>query len=115
MREKENKRSNAEGEETVGWRERMSRALDMPPDLIGRGSLVEIRGRGMMTVRGNGKILVYTPNEIAVALHDGTLTVRGRRLVCTSYYVGALGIEGRIDEVVFGDAGSCSSRGGGRA
>ena len=114
MREKENQRGDTGREGAVGWRERMSRALDMPPDLIGRGSLVEIRGRGMMTVRGNGKILIYTPSEIAVELHDGILTVRGRRLVCTSYYVGALGIEGKIDEVIFGDA-SCASRGGERA
>ena len=115
MRERKKKRRCAEGEETVGWRERMSRALDMPPDLLAAGSLVEIRGRGAMTVRGNRKILVYTPDEISVELHDGVLTVKGHRLVCTSYYVGAIGIEGKIDEVVFGDAISCRSEGGGRA
>ncbi len=115
MREKKKEQVGGGHGEALGWRERMSRALDMPPDLIGRGSLVEIRGRGMMTVRGNGKILVYTPTEIAVALHDGVLTVHGRCLVCTSYYVGALGIEGKIDEVVFGDAVPCPSKGGERA
>ena len=111
----EKKRRGKNGGEEMGWRERMSRALDMPPDLIGQGSLVEIRGRGMMTVRGNGKIFVYTPDEISVALCDGVLTVHGRRLVCTSYYVGAIGIEGKIDEVIFDDTAHGGERGGGRA
>ena len=91
-------------EEGLSFRERVSRALDLPPDLLPGGSLLEIRGRGEMTLRGGGKILLYTPEEICVALADGVLSVKGRCLVCTSYYVGALGIEGRIDEVVFGDA-----------
>ena len=101
--------------EHEGWRERMSRALDIPPDLWPSGTLIEIRGRGAMTVRGNGKILVYTPEEVCVELGQGVVTVKGRRLVCTSYYLGALGIEGKIDEVTFGDAIICDAKRGERA
>ena len=82
--------------------------LDMPPDLFLGGSLIEIRGRGEMTVRGSGKILVYTPEQICVALADGMLSVKGQLLTCTSYYVGAIGIEGRIDEVSFGEILTCT-------
>lgn len=99
--------------EQEGWRERMSRALDMPPDLLPGGSLVEIRGRCAVTVRGGGKILAYTPEELCIALGKGVLTIRGRRLVCTSYYLGAVGVEGQIDEVVFGDAPARGARKGG--
>ncbi len=108
---KKKKRNVTVENEREGWRERMSRALDIPPDLWPGGSLVEIRGRHAMTVRGNGKILVYTPEEICVELKQGVLSVKGRRLVCTSYYVGALGIEGKIDEVTFGDAIVCAKGG----
>ena len=90
--------------EREGWRERVSRVLDVPPDLLPGGSLLEIRGRQAITVRGSGKILRYTPEEVCVELGRTVLSVKGRRLVCTSYYLGALGIEGRIDEVTFGDA-----------
>jgi len=98
--------------EREDWRERVSRALDVPPDLLPGGSLLEIRGRQAMTVRGNGKILTYTPEEICVELSRGVLSVKGRRLVCTSYYFGALGIEGRIDAVVFEDAMEGGKKGG---
>ena len=99
--------------ETVGWRERMSRALDMPPDLLGVGELVEIRGRRAMTIHGGGRILMYTPEQISVALGGKEcLTVKGRGLVCTSYYARALGIEGHIEEVVFGDMSVGHGKGG---
>ena len=99
MKRKQN--TKIEGE---GWRERVSRALDVPPDLLPGGSLLEVRGRGMMTVRGSGRILLYSPEEVCVELDHGVLSVKGRRLVCTSYHPGTLGVEGRIDEIVFGDA-----------
>jgi sporulation protein YqfC len=102
---KRSKRS--ERVEGLSLRERVGRVLEMPPDLFPGGSLIEIRGRGEMTVRGNGSILVYTPEQICVALSDGVLSVKGQALVCTSYYVGALGIEGRIDEVAFGETVTC--------
>ena len=99
---KKNKQNvTVEGE---SWRERMNRALDIPPDLWPRGTLIEIRGQESMTVRGGGRILVYTPDRICMELGKDVLTICGRRLACTSYYVGAIGIEGKIDRVCFGNA-----------
>ena len=109
---KKNRRNEKLDGEAMGWKEKMSRMLDVPPDLFPGGSVLEIRGRHAMTVRGNGKILVYTPEEVCVELGEGVLSVKGRRLICTSYYRGALGIEGKIDEVVFGDAIVCGTKGG---
>ena len=82
-------------------RERLSRALDIPPDLFPGGSLVEIRGQNALCVRGSGRILYYTEEEIRVALRYAVLSVRGRRLVCTAYCQGALGIDGLIESVSF--------------
>lgn len=101
--------------EHEGWRERISRALDVPPDLLPGGSLLEIRGREAMTVRGSGKILVYTPEQVCVELGHGVLSVKGKRLVCTTYYLGALGIEGRIEMVSFEDLPADRNRKGERS
>ena len=87
--------------EGEGWRERMNRVLDIPPDLWPRGTLIEMRGQESVTVRGGGRILVYRPEQISMEYDRGVLSIRGRRLVCTSYYVGAIGIEGKIECVCF--------------
>ena len=100
---RKSKKTNTAGEK-VSLRERMVKRLDIPPDLFPRTGLVELRGQNAVTVKGGGKILLYTPEEIRMGYGKGCLSVRGRRLVCTSYYVGAVGIEGYISEISFEDA-----------
>lgn len=95
------KREKKNAREERGLRERLCQALDLVPDSLPRESLVELRGRNAMTVRGGGKILLYTPEEIRISLKRGCLSVVGKRLVCTSYYVGAVGIEGLICRISF--------------
>jgi len=84
-------------------RERLCQSLDLSPDLLPGGCMIELRDRHLLTLRGGGKILRYTPEEVCVALRQGRLSVRGRRLCCISYYVGAVGIEGEIDSLTFED------------
>ena len=90
---------NKQGERRL--RERLAERLDLPPDLLGGEGMVEIRGRGAITVRGGGRILRYTPEEIRILLPRCVLSIRGEGLVCTSYYRGAVGIDGRIGGVMF--------------
>ena len=90
-----------EREEGGDFRERLSRRLDLMPDLLGDAGLVEIRGRGAVTVRGGGKILLYTPEEIRISMPRSVLSICGEGLVCTSYYQGAVGVDGRIRGVFF--------------
>ena len=87
--------------EKRGWRERLCQGLDLVPDCLPGECMVELRGRNVAMVSGGGKILLYTPEEIRIALKKGVLSVTGHRLVCTSYYVGAVGIEGQICRVSF--------------
>ncbi|MBQ2999858.1 MAG: YabP/YqfC family sporulation protein [Clostridia bacterium] len=82
-------------------RERLCRRLDLVPDLFSGEGLVELRGRGAATVRGGGRILLYTPSEIRIAMGKYTLSIVGEELVCTSYYQGAVGVDGRIFGVSF--------------
>ena len=90
-----------ETEDGGDFRERLCRRFDLLPDLFGGEGLVEIRGRGAVTVRGGGKILRYTPEEIRISMPRCVLVIKGEGLVCTSYYQGAVGIDGRIEGVFF--------------
>lgn len=82
------------------FRDRLYRTLDIDGDILG-GATVELRGRGAMIVRGCGKIIEYIPERIRIESDGGEIAVRGCGLVCTSYRIGAVGIEGRIDSVSF--------------
>ena len=91
------KKRKAEGD----LRERFCRRWDLLPDLLRNEGLVELRGQCSATVRGGGKILLYTPEEIRISLPSCVLSLRGEGLICTSYYQGAIGVEGRICGVFF--------------
>ncbi|MGM9683023.1 MAG: YabP/YqfC family sporulation protein [Eubacteriales bacterium] len=97
------RRADRKSTEVESLGERINRYLDIPPDIVPGGSTVELRCRSSLTVRGCGKILLYSPCEIRLEMKDGILCVRGSRLLCTSYYVGAVGIDGRIDSISFDD------------
>lgn len=94
-------KKQARREERGTWKERLCQRLDVPPDLFPGEGLVEIRGRNAVSIRGCGKILLYTPEEIRVGLKRGCLRIEGKRLICTSYHAGAVGIDGFIDRVSF--------------
>ena len=83
--------------------ERICRALDIEPDALPNSSLVEIRGRGAVSVSGGGKILTYTDEEIRIALKKGAVAIHGRHLICASFCAGKVRIEGRIKSVKFED------------
>lgn len=77
--------------------------LDFPPDVWEGGMRLELRGRHALTVCGCRRILSYDPAEICLRLKGCTLTVRGARLICSSYLAGAVGIDGRVDALCFSD------------
>ena len=77
--------------------------LDIPADLLTDGLRLDMRGRHTLTIHGCRRILDFTPCEVRLAVKDATLTVSGRRLVCTAYLAGAVGIEGCICGINFCD------------
>lgn len=98
MGAKEMAEKKQEGERR--FRERLRERLDLSADLF-EGSFVELRGRGSVTVRGGGRILLYTPTKIRIAMSGFVLSILGERLVCTSYYRGAVGVDGKILGISF--------------
>ena len=90
--------------EHIPKNERLCRLLDIPTDSLPFGYSMEIQGRSLLKLRGGGRITLYTPDEIRVALPRAsgcTLSVKGARLSCVSYNKGTLGIEGCILSVSF--------------
>ena len=90
--------------EKSGVMARLGRALDIPPDVLSRESMIEIRGRELITVHGCERIIRYLPDEIRIATAKGGVSILGARLVCISYSGKSVGIEGRIDKVLFLEA-----------
>ena len=104
-----NNKQRNRGEKEDGGRDRPSLSewlavkLDIPADLSERGLRLDMRGRHTLTVHGCERILDFTPCEVRLAVKDATLTVKGRRLICTAYLAGAVGIEGYICGITFCD------------
>jgi len=86
------------------FRDRVRKALDIPPDVFPKETLIELRGRGAVTVKGGGAIRVYNDDIIKLAVKGGTVCVKGEGLSCSSYCRGAVTVEGRISAVVFEEA-----------
>ena len=86
-------------------KERIRRALDIPPDAIFRDSMIEIRGRGMITVHGCERIARYLPGEIRIVSAGGGILILGESLICVSFCAGSVGIEGRVHSVAFLEEG----------
>ena len=85
--------------ETLG--EKISRHLDISPDILPGGSMVVIRSRASVSVSGSTSILLYTPEEIKLSLKKGVLRILGYRLTCTSYNAEELHVDGKISSVSF--------------
>lgn len=82
-------------------RERVQRALDIPPDAIFSECMIELRGRSLITVHGCGRIARYLPDEIMLDTASGCVRIVGERLICVSFSSGSVGIEGRVKSVIF--------------
>lgn len=102
MNPKKRKTTETEGERR-SLTEWLAVKLDIPADTLAHGLRLDMRGRNTLTVHGCTDILDYSPCTIRLALADCTLTVCGRRLICTSYLAGAVGIDGCICSLQFED------------
>ncbi len=80
---------------------RVSRALDIAPDVLSRECVVELRGRELITVHGAERILIYLPSEIRILTPRGVLSIEGAGLTFISYTTGSVGIKGRVDRMEF--------------
>lgn len=89
--------------EKLGIGERLCRAIELPAEVLPGKTLIEIHGESLLKVQGGGSILFYTDEEIHIRLGRGgrVLCVKGKNLCCSSFNLGALGIDGRIRSLEF--------------
>ncbi len=81
--------------------EKLRRALELDGDFTRHGYTIDVRGRSCATIRGAGKILIYTPERIRLGVRDGAIEISGEGLVCASYCAESVGIEGKISSIIF--------------
>ncbi len=81
--------------------ERINAKLDIPPDILPGGTLVELRGRNSLNISGKTRILFYTPERIVLSVGKDVLSIVGRRLVCTAYHPHSITIDGYVINVGF--------------
>ena len=84
-----------------GFIEYLSLKAELPSDALAGETRIELRGRSLLFIQGCRRILEYSPELVRVAVKGDTVSVRGVRLVCTSYHAGTVGVEGRISSVTF--------------
>ncbi len=99
--------SNSQSKYKKQMSQRILKLLDLPPEAMPRRSVIELHGDSFLKIEGGGAILLYTEDEIRIALRNGkkTLCVRGCGLSCSSYNMGNLGIDGEIRELAFDGGG----------
>lgn len=100
---KERRGGGRRGADRPSLREWLAVKLDISPELTGQDLRLELRGRNILTVHGCTGILDFNPRTVCLAVGESTLTIRGRRLICTAYLAGAVGVEGYICSLCFSD------------
>ena len=93
--------SDVKDKEKICFRERVCSLLDIQPDVFIGGTLIELRGRNSVTLRGCGRVTVYTDTEIRFFSREGEVCIRGQRLCCSSYCKDTAVVDGNIIGVSF--------------
>jgi len=76
---------------------------DISCDVLQGDLHVEIRGVNTIYLRGCRRIIKYSPDEMQIAAKGVDVSIKGERLVCSSYHDGAVCINGKIDSVNYED------------
>lgn len=69
---------------------------DIGGDSLAGDIYLEMRGKNSLLVKGCRRILGYSPETVVLEVKNDKLTVRGKRLVCTSFHSGSVSVEGVI-------------------
>ncbi len=100
------KKEKKEETKKPGLRELLALKTAIPADLLAGEMRVEVRGRNVLFLQGCRRILSYAPEEIRLAAAQCHISVKGRRLTCTSFYGGNVTVEGLITAVAYEEKGA---------
>lgn len=82
--------------------EYLSYKCDIGTDSLSGEVYIEMRGQNCIFVKGCRRILGYSPESVLLEIKDNRLSIKGKRLVCTSFHSGSVSVEGLILSVGFG-------------
>ena len=94
-----NKDSNKNSGERRGVLELLAQKTQLPVDALSGEFRIELWGRNLLFMQGCRRILKYSPEEMVLQAKGFEVSVKGRRLVCTTYHDGAITLDGVIDGV----------------
>ncbi len=89
-----------EKEDRQSLSERLCRCMDLPCDMA-NGSLIEIRGRGSVSVCGCRKILLYSHDRIELEGKDFDTVITGKKLEFTGFGDKSAELCGLVDRIEF--------------
>ncbi len=93
---KENKK-----EDKRSFLEYLAVKSDIGGDSLAGDLYMEMRGKNCLLVKGCRRILGYSPETVVLEIKKDKLTVKGKRLVCTSFHSGSVSVEGVILSLAF--------------
>ena len=96
------KKSNGK-KEKAGLVEFLSVKVGLPCDLLSGELRVELCGRNQLLLHGCRRIIKYSADEMIISASSAVVRVRGKRLICSSFYGGTLSIDGYIIGFEFDD------------
>ncbi len=83
--------------------EYLSVKAELSSDALVGEARIELRGRNLLFIQGCRRILKYSPRHMILEVKGDRVSVKGERLVCTSYHGGTVSVEGLVSFVGFGD------------
>ncbi len=97
------KRRKKKTDKRASLSELLSKIADVPPDVLGDAPMIELRGRERLLVCGCREMVEYSSVRIKLVVNFGIITIRGRRLIASSFCERRVSIEGEICALAFGD------------
>ena len=95
------KENNKKNEKRARLRSLIRDSVSLPSDAFTAEFGIEMRGRELLFLQGCRRIIKYSTEEMILAAKGFDVSIKGERLVCTTYYGGAVTVEGRIDKIDF--------------
>lgn len=94
---------SSRNKEKRGLFEYLTEKTELPSDLLAGGFRLELRGRNQLYMHGCRRILKYSAEEMALSAKGFSVSVKGKRLICSAFYGSTVCIEGVIESFEIND------------
>lgn len=99
------KEANKKTREKRGIVEYLALKTELPADALTGDFRIELRGRNTLFMQGCRRIVKYSPEEMIMAAKGFEVSIKGQRLICSTYHDGTVTVDGYINSVEFLNGG----------